>query len=125
MAVEGGVAWNIFPNFRLGHAVNNGLCYQARPYGYDPDKCIFEVSVFELYPEGEAPKTEWEFTPTDSDGWGSVLAQDFSNMAACQQGMKSCGFTGPRSNPKEEGAVTALHEIRSQYMGTEGPHAPK
>ena len=33
----------------------------ARP-GYDPDKCIFEAAVYELYPEGEEPQTEWEYT---------------------------------------------------------------
>ena len=40
-----GTAWQIFPNFQIGHAVNNALCYGARPYGYDPNKCIFEVAV--------------------------------------------------------------------------------
>ena len=49
---KSGTAWQIFPNFQIGHAVNNMLCYSARPYGYDPDKCIFEAAVYELYPEG-------------------------------------------------------------------------
>ena len=48
-----GTAWQVFPNFQIGHAVNNMLCYSARPYGYNPDKCIFEGAVYELYPEGE------------------------------------------------------------------------
>lgn len=119
---KAGMAWNIFPNFRLGHAVNNGLCYQARPYGYDPDKCIFEVSVVELYPKGKEPETEWVFTPLDDiEGWGSVLTQDFGNMAAVQQGMKSCAFDGPIPNPKEEGAVLALQHVLAEYLGIEGP----
>jgi hypothetical protein len=46
------VAWQIFPNFRLGHSVNNALRHNARPCGRDPNKCIFEVTVFELFPEG-------------------------------------------------------------------------
>jgi hypothetical protein len=117
-----GFGWNIFPNFRLGHAVNNALCYHARPYGYDPDRCYFEVSVFELYPKGEEPETEWVFTPlSDVASWGSVLPQDFSNMAAVQQGMKSFGFKGARPNPKEERAVTALHHVLAKYMGTGAP----
>ena len=33
---KAGTAWQIFPNFQIGHAVNNALCYSARPYGYDP-----------------------------------------------------------------------------------------
>jgi phenylpropionate dioxygenase-like ring-hydroxylating dioxygenase large terminal subunit len=119
---KSGLAWNIFPNFRIGHAVNNALCYQARPFGYDPNKCIFEVSVFELYAKGQEPKTEWEFTPLDDvERWGSVLPQDFSNMAAVQRGMKSAGFRGPRPNPKEERAVVALHHSLARYMGVGAP----
>jgi nitrite reductase/ring-hydroxylating ferredoxin subunit len=126
LVARSGTAWNIFPNFRIGHAVNNALCYQARPFGYDPDKCIFEVSVFELYAKGQEPKTEWEFTPLeDLERWGSVLPQDFSNMAAVQQGMKSLGFHGPRPNPKEERAVSSLHYVLAQYMGTGAPRPLK
>jgi phenylpropionate dioxygenase-like ring-hydroxylating dioxygenase large terminal subunit len=122
---KSGFAWQVFPNFRIGHGVNNGLCYHGRPYGYDPDKCIFEVSVFELYPKGQEPQTQWEFTPLEDARWGSVLPQDFSNMAAVQQGMKSLGFKGPRPNPKEERAVTALHDSLAKWFGREGPRPLK
>src|SRR5262245_27375373 len=91
-----GTAWQIFPNYQIGHALNNALCYGARPYGSDPDKCIFEAAVYGLFPKGQEPKTVWEHTPPDDPGWRSVLAQDFANMAAVQQGMKSRGFRGPR-----------------------------
>jgi hypothetical protein len=112
-----GSSWRIFPNFRIGPAVNNALCYNARPYGYDPDKCIFEVSVFELYPKGQEPKTEWIHTPIDDPAWLMVLPQDFSNMAGVQKGMKSLGFRGPRPNPKQERSVTSLHDTLSRYLG--------
>jgi phenylpropionate dioxygenase-like ring-hydroxylating dioxygenase large terminal subunit len=119
---KAGTAWQIFPNFRIGHAPNNMLCYNGRPYGNDPDKCIFEVSVFELYPKGQEPKAQWEYTdPEDLATWGSVLPQDFGNMEAVQQGMKSLGFAGPRPNPKQEGCVTLLHESLARYMDTNGP----
>ena len=88
-AAQAGTAWQIFPNFQIGHAVNNMLCYMARPFGNDPDKCIFEAAVYELYPKGQEPQTEWEHTPPDDPRWRSVLPQDFSNMAAVQQGMKN------------------------------------
>jgi nitrite reductase/ring-hydroxylating ferredoxin subunit len=118
---KSGTAWQIFPNFQIGHAVNNALCYQARPYGYNPGKCIFEVAVYELYPKGEEPKTEWEYTPADSTKWGSVLPQDFSNMAAVQRGMKDVGFRGIIPNPKAEQAVASLHHNLARYMGTGAP----
>ena len=116
---KAGTAWQIFPNFQIGHAVNNMLCYAARPYGDDPDMCIFEAAVYELYPEGEAPATDWEYTePTD---WPPVLQQDFANMAAVQQGMKNVGFRGTQPNPYMERSVASLHFNLARYMGTGAP----
>src|SRR6202000_3385924 len=97
---QAGTAWQVFPNFQIGQGLTSALCYGARPDpSYNPDKCIFEVSVFELYPKGEEPQTEWEYTPVGDPRWRSVLPQDFSNMAAVQQGMKSLGFPGTRPHP--------------------------
>jgi phenylpropionate dioxygenase-like ring-hydroxylating dioxygenase large terminal subunit len=118
---KSGTAWQIFPNFQIGHAVNNALCYGARPYGYDPNKCIFEVAVYELFPKGQEPQTEWEYTPADDPRWRSVLPQDFSNMAAVQQGMRSIGFRGTKPNPYRERSVANLHRNLAKYMGTGAP----
>jgi nitrite reductase/ring-hydroxylating ferredoxin subunit len=118
---KSGTAWQIFPNFQIGHAVNNALCYAARPYGYNPDKCIFEAAVYELFPKGKEPQTEWEYLPADDARWGSVLPQDFSNMAAVQQGMKNGGFRGALPNPKSEGSISSLHRNLASYMGTAAP----
>ena len=116
---QAGTAWQIFPNFQIGHAVNNMLCYQARPYGTDPDKCIFEAAVYELYPEGQAPETEWEYT--EPENWPPVLQQDFANMAAVQQGMKNVGFRGAQPNPYMERTVASLHMNLAKFMGTGNP----
>ena len=40
--------------------------------------------------------------------WLSVLPQDFSNMAAVQQGMKSAGFPGTKPNPYRERSTVNL-----------------
>ena len=114
-----GTSWQIFPNQQIGHAVNNMLCYQARPCGFNPDKCYFEVAVYELYPEGEAPETQWTYA--DPSAFPHVLLQDFSNMAAVQRGMKNVGFRGNIPNPKNEGAVISLHRNLAKYMGTGDP----
>jgi phenylpropionate dioxygenase-like ring-hydroxylating dioxygenase large terminal subunit len=118
---KSGTAWQIFPNFQIGHALNNMLCYRFRPYGYNPDKCIFEAAVYELFPEGEEPKTKWEYTAVDDPGWRTVLPQDFSNMAAVQQGMKTRGFSGPKPNPYRERSIVNLHHNLARYMGTGEP----
>ncbi|TGD71071.1 aromatic ring-hydroxylating dioxygenase subunit alpha [Mangrovimicrobium sediminis] len=120
-----GTAWQIFPNFQIGHAVNNMLCYSARPYKGDPDKCIFEGAVYELYPEGEAPETEWEYSEATEEAWCYVLAQDFSNMAAVQQGMKSFGFSGCKPNPYMERSTANLHRNLARYMGSGAPRKLK
>jgi phenylpropionate dioxygenase-like ring-hydroxylating dioxygenase large terminal subunit len=116
-----GTAWQIFPNFQIGHSVNNMLCYSARPFGYDPDKCIFEAAVYELFPKGQEPKTEWVYAPATEEAWSYVLGQDFSNMAAVQQGMKSAGFRGTQPNPYMERSTANLHRNLAQYMGTGAP----
>lgn len=118
---KSGTAWQVFPNFQIGHAVNNALCYSARPYGYDPDKCIFEAAVYELFPAGEEPKTEWEFCPPTEEAWCYVLSQDFSNMAAVQQGMKSAGFSGTKPNPYMERSTANLHRNLAMYMAAGSP----
>jgi len=122
---KSGTAWQIFPNFQIGHALNNALCYSARPHGYDPNKCIFEVAVYEIYPKGQEPKAEWEYTPLGDPRWLSVLPQDFSNMAAVQQGMRSGGFRGNMPNPHREQSVSNLHRNLARYMGTGAPRKLK
>lgn len=118
---KSGTAWQIFPNFQIGHAVNNSLCYSARPYGNDPNKCIFEAAVYELYPKGQEPQTEWEYIAEDDPRWGSVLPQDFSNMAAVQQGMKNVGFRGTLPNPYRERSISNFHRNLAKFMGTGAP----
>jgi phenylpropionate dioxygenase-like ring-hydroxylating dioxygenase large terminal subunit len=119
---QAGTAWQIFPNFQIGQGLTSALCYGARPHpSYNPDKCIFEVSVFELYPKGQEPPTEWERTPVGDPRWRSVLPQDFSNMAAVQQGMKSLAFPGTKPNPYRERSTVNLHHQLSKYMGTGEP----
>jgi phenylpropionate dioxygenase-like ring-hydroxylating dioxygenase large terminal subunit len=116
-----GTAWQIFPNFQIGHAVNNALCYSARPFGADPNRCVFEAAVYQLYPKGEEPATEWEFTLPDDPAWRSVLPQDFSNMAAVQRGLRSGGFRGTLPNPYRERSVANLHRNLADYMGAGAP----
>mgnify|MGYP002632229157 CR=1 FL=1 len=118
---ESGTAWQIFPNFQIGHSVNNALCYSARPCDDNPDKCIFEAAVYQLFPEGEEPQTQWEYSAATAEDWCYVLGQDFSNMAAVQQGMKSLGFSGPKPNPYMERSIANLHFNLAKYMGTGEP----
>lgn len=113
-----GSAWHIFPNMTIGHSITNALIYRVRPYRSEPEKCIFEAAVIELYPEGGEPATEWTYAdPTDVSMWRSVLMQDFDNMLQVQRGMKSRGFMGCIPSPRQEQTVANLHRNLATYVG--------
>ena len=70
-------------------------------------------------PTKKAPATDWTYTaPAD---WPPVLQQDFTNMAAVQQGMKNIGFRGTQPNPYMERSIVSLHRNLAAYMGTGTP----
>jgi hypothetical protein len=97
------------------------LYYRVRPYGTDPDKCIYEAVALDRFPEGQEPKTEWVFAEQDLAQWPHVIAQDISNMVEVQRGLKSRGFRGNLPNPWQERKVTNLHRNLARYMGTGAP----
>ncbi|WP_226631853.1 aromatic ring-hydroxylating oxygenase subunit alpha [Novosphingobium profundi] len=118
---EAGLAWGLFPNQNILHGVTFALCYRVRPYGDDPDKCIFESYALERFPEGEEPETEWVYAEPTGENWGAVLAQDFANMEFVHKGMKSSGFRGPLPNPHQEQKVINLHRNLASFIGRGAP----
>ncbi len=118
---KAGLAWHIFPNMGILQGPTFALCYRTRPYGTDPDKCIYEAYAIERFPEGCEPVTEWVHAEPDEKNWRKVIAQDFSNMAAVQKGLKSRGFRGNLPNPHQERKVTNLHRNLARYMGSGAP----
>jgi len=120
-----GLALSIFPNMNMIPGPTFTLYYRCRPYGTDPDKCIFEAVALDLFPEGEEPETEWTYLEQDLDAWPLVIAQDISNMVEVQRGYKSRGFKGNLPNPWQERKVTNLHAQLAKYMGTGAPEPVK
>ncbi|HEX7753512.1 MAG TPA: aromatic ring-hydroxylating dioxygenase subunit alpha [Novosphingobium sp.] len=115
-----GLALSIFPNMNLIPGPTFSLYYRVRPYGTDPDKCIFEAIALDRFPPGEEPETEWVYAEQDLDAWPYVIAQDISNMVEMQRGYKSRGFKGNQPNPWQERKVTNLHRGLAQFMGRGG-----
>ncbi len=118
---EAGLAWTLFPNQNILQGVTFALAYRARPYGNDPDMCIFEAYALERYPEGQAPKTEWVHAEPTAENWGKVLAQDFGNMKYVHKGMKSRGFRGALPNPHQEQKIINAHRNLAEFMGRGAP----
>jgi phenylpropionate dioxygenase-like ring-hydroxylating dioxygenase large terminal subunit len=118
---KAGLAWSVFPNMAILQGITFALCYRARPHGDDPHKCVFESYALERYPHAGEPKTEWVYAEPTAEKWGLVLSQDFSNMAAVQQGMRSRGFRGTLPNPHQEQKVTNFHRNLAKFMGSGAP----
>jgi phenylpropionate dioxygenase-like ring-hydroxylating dioxygenase large terminal subunit len=117
---ESGLAWGLFPNQNILHGATYALCYRVRPYGDDPDKCVFESYALERFPEGDAPETQWVYAQPNAENWGAVLQQDFANMEFVHKGMKSSGFRGPLPNPHQEQKVINLHRNLADFIGRGG-----
>jgi nitrite reductase/ring-hydroxylating ferredoxin subunit len=117
-----GLDWHIFPNSAILPGITYSLCYRARPNGYDPDSCIFEVYILEHFPEGEEPVTEWAYEPDPTEEkWKLILSQDFLNIAEIQKGMKSRGYAGAMPSPHQELPIIHFHRNLARYMGTGAP----
>ena len=82
---QAGTAWQVFPNFQIGHAVNNMLCYQARPFERRPGQVHLRGRGLRAVPGGRSARDRVEITEDEPD-WPPVLQQDFTNMAAVQRG---------------------------------------
>ncbi|MCJ2181004.1 aromatic ring-hydroxylating oxygenase subunit alpha, partial [Novosphingobium album (ex Hu et al. 2023)] len=121
---ESGLAWGLFPNQNILKGETFALCYRVRPFGSDPDKCVFEAYALERYPEGEEPETEWVYADPSGENWGPVLAQDFANMQFVQKGMKSSGFRRTLPNPHQEQKVINLHRNLANFMEGRGAVEP-
>lgn len=116
--VRAGIDWHMFPNLIVLPYMDAALWYRARPNGDDPDSCVFDVWSLARYPEGEEPPLQRQFF-TDwraHDDWGGILPQDFQNLAQVQQGMKSRGFVGSRTNPVQEKPISNFHRVLHQYL---------
>jgi phenylpropionate dioxygenase-like ring-hydroxylating dioxygenase large terminal subunit len=118
-----GTDWHVFPNMVFLMYPDGMLFYRARPDGDDPDSCIFDICSIARYAPGAEPTLEREFY-MGIDDWktdtvakfGAIVAQDFSNMAEVQRGMKSMGFPGARTNPLQESAISNFHQHLRAYL---------
>jgi len=117
---KAGTGWHIFPNTIMLPTVNGVLWYRMRPYGNNPDQCIFDIWCLERVPKG-APYRKIE--PRVWQGFDAFrgnnpfLEQDFGNMVAVNEGMKSRGWEGARTNPVQELAISHFHAALRQYVG--------
>ncbi len=118
MSLWGGEVF-LFPNYFMLPQFGNSLAYRIRPYNDDPECCRFEVWSLTTYPEGEEPgraQLKGRFDRDDSDNWGLIPLQDFSNIERQQRGLHSRSFSELRLATEWERAISNMHEELDRYL---------
>ncbi len=103
----------MFPNYLMLPMYGNCLCYRSRPYNDDPEWCQFDVWSLTTYPVGQEPERAellGVFDKEDTEHWGLIPRQDFSNIEAQQRGLHSMGFDHLRLSNKYEISIANMHE---------------
>ncbi len=109
--------WHMFPNTVFLVDFGTAITYRTRPYGKDPDKCIFDVQGLWL-PSAEGIETA---EPERYDSWrdaslGAILDQDFSNMPEVTVGLHSPGFDGHHLNRAQEMTIWNYHRAIDEFL---------
>jgi phenylpropionate dioxygenase-like ring-hydroxylating dioxygenase large terminal subunit len=117
-----GTDWHIFPNSIVLPTADSALWYRIRPNGDDPDSCVFDIWNIARYAPGQEPKvTRHETVGFEAfRGRNPFLEEDFDNMEAVHQGMKSKGWKGARTNPIQEIQTVNFHRVLHDYCYGDG-----
>lgn len=115
-----GQNWHVFPNHVFLPLIDGSIAYRARPYGDDPNQCIFDAWSLERVAPGTERELVREFyedwTVDTKERFGLILSQDFHNFGQVQKGMKCRGFDGSRTNPVQELEIPNMHRALYNYV---------
>jgi hypothetical protein len=113
-----GTDWHLFPNSIVLPTLDGALWYRIRPDRHDRDACIFDIWSFGRFAPGSEPQVENEiFDGFEAfRGQCEFLEEDFANMQAVSDGMKSRGFRGATINPLQEGSVSNFHRALREFI---------
>lgn len=113
-----GTSWVLFPNTIMFPAIDGLMWYRIRPYGDDPNQCIFDIWCLRPYEPGKEPKVTQHISHGFEAfrGRNPFLEQDFDNMLAVNKGMKSRGWVGATCNPRQEIQVSTFHLALREYL---------
>jgi len=102
----------VFPNVFFLPLYGNALAYRVRPHNDDPEWCRFEVWSLTTYPESypeKRAKLQGRYEVDDTEGWGLIPRQDFSNIERQQRGVHAKGFPGMRLSTEWEAVISNMH----------------
>jgi hypothetical protein len=112
----------IFPNFLILPMAGNAMMYRARPDGFDPDRCIFEIFSTKTYPAAVQPPRAVVQKVTDLDDPEQVLLiprQDLGNIPRMQKGMHSRGIRQTWLAAEHEKMILNMHQEMDRYLQSE------
>ncbi|GIX29662.1 MAG: (2Fe-2S)-binding protein [Porticoccaceae bacterium] len=109
----------VFPNLLILPNIGNAMIYRARPYGLDPDRCIFEIFSTTGYGAGEAvPRAQVEVVtdPTDPAQLPLIPRQDFSNVPRVQKGLHALACNRVWLAAEQERLILNMHRELDRYL---------
>ena len=117
---EAGTAWNVFPNTILLPNQGSIFGYRARPWGNDPDRCLFEIFSLDQVPVADYDKPR-DFKPEFYEdyrdaGLGVVFNQDMANAKEVTVGMHSPSFDGHRLSEEQEMTIYNHHRVADRFI---------
>jgi len=117
--INAGVDWHIFPNLVILPSLDGALVYRVVADAKDRDKCFIDIWSLGRFPDDYEGPAEPEFYTDFEDFIGACpfLEEDFSNMEAVNEGMKSRGFKGATFNPSQEAQIRHFHRMLDEYCG--------
>jgi phenylpropionate dioxygenase-like ring-hydroxylating dioxygenase large terminal subunit len=119
--------WHLFPNSSVLPTVDGALWYRVRPSIDNYNHSIFDIWSLGRYAPGKEPNPPHEIYESLEafKGQNAFLEQDFSNLLAVEQGIKSRAWRGARPNPVQEVTVWAFHRNLRRYLGELAPLSRK
>jgi phenylpropionate dioxygenase-like ring-hydroxylating dioxygenase large terminal subunit len=109
----------IFPNLLILPQSGNAMIYRARPDGFNPDRCTFEILSTKSYPAATKPPRAVVQNITDIDDPQQVRQiprQDLGNIPRMQTGLHSRGCKQIWLASEHEKLILNMHRELERYL---------
>lgn len=120
------IQYFVFPNLVPWAGAGAPLVYRFRPYGNDPDRCIFDILLLTPLPAGvpkpKAPPVHWlgpdeDFSAAPELGsLSAVFNQDLGNLPHVQRGLKAMTKPGVTLANYQEIRIRQFHRDLDEFL---------
>jgi phenylpropionate dioxygenase-like ring-hydroxylating dioxygenase large terminal subunit len=107
----------IFPNVEP-HLAGPGrtTVYHAKPYGRDPDMCVFDVMILDRIPEGQPRPPTAKARLLGPDDQPGFLEQDWTNLKWVQKGLHALQKPKINLGLYTESRIRHMHQLLTKYL---------